>query len=314
MKRFKNILVYADGRGESTAALQRAVELAMLNQGRLSVVGVLEELPRDLRSLAAAMPLEELQRMAAEGIRERLEELVAPFRDRGAQMEVQVLSGRPFMEIIREVQRSQHDLVMVTEEGTGRFGQMVFGSLNLHLLRKCPCPVWVLKPSQQPGFARILAAVDPDASDVVRDGVSRNVMELAVSLALLEKGELHVVNAWEFDESKMSHGWRALVPEVQLRDWGEKTRAAHEQRFQDLLSHFDLDKVRHEVHLVKGQPGSVIPQLAAENQIDLIIMGTVARTGIAGYFMGNTAETVLQGVDCSVLTVKPDGFVSPVAD
>ena len=41
-------------------------------------------------------------------------------------------------------------------------------------------------------------------------------------------------------------------------------------------------------------------------------MGTVCRTGIAGFFIGNTAESILQQVDCSVLTVKPDGFVSPV--
>ena len=41
-------------------------------------------------------------------------------------------------------------------------------------------------------------------------------------------------------------------------------------------------------------------------------MGTVARTGIPGLLIGNTAETILQRVDCSVLAVKPDGFVSPV--
>lgn len=41
-------------------------------------------------------------------------------------------------------------------------------------------------------------------------------------------------------------------------------------------------------------------------------MGRVARTGLSGLFMGNTAETVLRSVDCSVLALKPDGFVSPV--
>ena len=43
-------------------------------------------------------------------------------------------------------------------------------------------------------------------------------------------------------------------------------------------------------------------------------MGTLARTGIEGYLIGNTAETVLQRVECSVLTTKPDGFVSPVCE
>ena len=43
-----------------------------------------------------------------------------------------------------------------------------------------------------------------------------------------------------------------------------------------------------------------------------MVMGTVCRTGVAGFFIGNTAENVLHQVNCSVLAVKPQGFVSPV--
>ena len=46
--------------------------------------------------------------------------------------------------------------------------------------------------------------------------------------------------------------------------------------------------------------------------VGLIVMGTVARTGLSGLFMGNTAEEILRSVDCSVLAVKPEGFVTPV--
>jgi len=41
-------------------------------------------------------------------------------------------------------------------------------------------------------------------------------------------------------------------------------------------------------------------------------MENVCRTGMAGFFIGSTAENVLQQVNCSMLTVKPEGFVSPV--
>ena len=50
-------------------------------------------------------------------------------------------------------------------------------------------------------------------------------------------------------------------------------------------------------------------QLAA----DVIVMGTVARTGVPGFIMGNTAETILNQIDCSVLAIKPPGFETPVA-
>ena len=45
---------------------------------------------------------------------------------------------------------------------------------------------------------------------------------------------------------------------------------------------------------------------------DLLVMGTVSRWGIARRLLGNTAERVLERVDCSLLTVKPEEFVSPV--
>ncbi len=43
-----------------------------------------------------------------------------------------------------------------------------------------------------------------------------------------------------------------------------------------------------------------------------VVMGAVARTGIPGFIMGNTAETILNQIGCSVLAVKPPGFVTPV--
>jgi nucleotide-binding universal stress UspA family protein len=41
-------------------------------------------------------------------------------------------------------------------------------------------------------------------------------------------------------------------------------------------------------------------------------IGTVGRSGVKGMLLGNTAEKVLDTCDCSMLTVKPDGFVSPI--
>jgi universal stress protein E len=56
----------------------------------------------------------------------------------------------------------------------------------------------------------------------------------------------------------------------------------------------------------------VIPDLAEELRAELIVMGTVRHTGIEGMLIGSTAETILHRIDCSVLAVKPEGFVTPV--
>jgi nucleotide-binding universal stress UspA family protein len=63
---------------------------------------------------------------------------------------------------------------------------------------------------------------------------------------------------------------------------------------------------------VKGAARREIPLLAQQLEVDLVVVGTVARTGIPGLIMGNTAETILDQLDGSVLAIKPPGFATPV--
>ena len=72
------------------------------------------------------------------------------------------------------------------------------------------------------------------------------------------------------------------------------------------------DSVKPETHLAKGPPDEAISALARQLRVDLIVMGTVARTGIPGLFIGNTVETILSKINCSVLAVKPKEFNTPV--
>jgi nucleotide-binding universal stress UspA family protein len=73
-----------------------------------------------------------------------------------------------------------------------------------------------------------------------------------------------------------------------------------------------LDYLKPQTHLVKGLARKEIPALANQIEADMVVMGTVVRTGIPGFIMGNTAETILNQIDCSVLAIKPSGFVTPI--
>ena len=80
----------------------------------------------------------------------------------------------------------------------------------------------------------------------------------------------------------------------------------------DFLEQYDLRDLQHHEHVLQGWADDVIPEFAEQHRVDLIVMGTVSRTGIPGFFIGNTAEKILHRIDCSVLAVKPEGFISPV--
>jgi nucleotide-binding universal stress UspA family protein len=60
-----------------------------------------------------------------------------------------------------------------------------------------------------------------------------------------------------------------------------------------------------ERRLVTGDPASAIVDLAREEEVDLIVMGTHGRTGLRRLLMGSIAEAVVRTAPCPVLTYKP---------
>ena len=311
MKRFKNILLVAGGEGWEESTFKRAVIMAKNNQAQLNVVDIIEEFPREMRMLATSMHIADLLHIAMTEQRKRFEHLVAPMRDQGVKITTKVLCGTPFLEIIREVLRNKHDLVIKAAKGKSGLKEILFGSTAMHLMRKCPCPVWVIKPAHRKKYARVLAAVDPDPSDEKRNALNTRIMELATSISHLEGSEFHVVHAWTLYTEKMSTG-RWGLSKSEMDSLARETRKLHKSQLAKLVEKHAPGNPNDRIHLLNGNAEILIPALAKRKRIELIVMGTVCRTGIEGLFIGNTAEKVLQQVDCSVLTLKPDGFVTPV--
>jgi nucleotide-binding universal stress UspA family protein len=145
MQRFKKIVFYQRNAADHPA-LDRAALLAKRSQARLTVVEVFEDLPRDLGMANHGTPPTDPVTSLTKERQERLQQLVASLMEDGSQIKTTLLVGTPFLEITREVLREGHDLVIMTGEGPLGLKQVLFGSTSMHLMRKCPCPVWVMKP------------------------------------------------------------------------------------------------------------------------------------------------------------------------
>ena len=351
MQRFKNILVVIDEKTENRVVVERAVTLAQRNQARLTVVNTVKELPRQAPVLDVREPLVDIdiieewppdagrppapeppvtliewppgaetpvtepavviRERIVEEESQRLEQWVDFVRRSGVQVSGKMLYGMPFVEIIREVLRNEHDLVMTTAEGRVGLKEILFGSAALHLMRQCPCPVWAIQSSQPEWCSRILAAVDPAPVDEEQYAINIKIMDLATALARRQHSELVVVHTWTFPvEHSLRSGHFGRSGEVDR--WVREARDLHRLRLAELLQPYALQDLKHQVYLLKGEAGHLIPELAAEKEVELIVMGTLSRSGVEGLLIGNTAEKILRRVDCSVLTVKPDGFVTPV--
>lgn len=307
MKRFRNILVVPDHLDADDPALRRAIDLAAANSACLTVAGLLE---------AQETPdyLVPIHQEIVGSIEERLAVAAAAARDRGVPVKTTLLIGRPFVEIIRTVLIEKHDLVMKTARGRGLPQARLFGSTAQHLLRKCPCPVWIVDPQQSAERRGVLAALDPDTSEPVQTALNTKIMELASSLAILETAPLHVVHAWTVPYEDMIHHSPYLrVKKVEAGTYIREIEERHRKRLEATVEPFRRSSPGMSVHFVKGIPETVITDIAREHSIGVVVMATVARTGIPGLLIGNTAENVLSRIDTSVLTIKPDEFTSPIA-
>jgi nucleotide-binding universal stress UspA family protein len=323
MKRFKDILCVVEAGKRCASVLRRAVALAEGNQGNLTLVDVAPRV-----TAAAGMPeggpISARLQMAlnAEHARE-LEALVEPYRQR-LTIQCKVLVGTPYLEVIREVLREGRDLVIKAPEDPSWLA-LLFGSDDMHLLRKCPCPIWFIKCRAPKAYRRVLAAVDlgdgyPAEESQARQSLSRRILEVAGSMALTEFAELHVVHAWEAIGEGIMRSGSIGMREEEVIAYVEAVRRRHQSSLDALLREAEgamgpdaLAYLKPQEHLLRGSPSREIPALAKRLEADLVVMGTVGRSGIPGLLMGNTAETILYQLDCSVLAIKPPGFVSPVA-
>ena len=319
MKRFSKILLVIDDRTDYLAALKRAIALARSNYAHLTICANIDAIPNEVRMGVVRIPSREVLDVATAKTQQWLDDTVDSVATEGVSVDTKVLVGKPFIEIIRQVLRDSHDLIIKCADADSALREILFSSTDKHLMRKCPCPVWILKPKERQNYLRILAAVDQDPEEPVKDALNHQILEMATSLALAEYSEAHVVHAWEVfgEELLRAHKWDFSEAEFEAM-LGEE--AAERRRWlDDLVTNYGrqpeskgADALDIRLHVVKGPPQYVVPELARELAVDLVVMGTVARTGIDGFFMGNTAESILGELDCSVLTIKPPGFTSPV--
>jgi nucleotide-binding universal stress UspA family protein len=316
MKRFRKLLAVINGGPGDENVTQRAIDLAKANKAQLMFCATHEMAPPVQGILIGSGAYRELDRLMRKEHQSNLDEAVAKARAVGQPARSRLLEGKAFLSIIREVLRDDRDLVLFPDDNVPSFRSRLFGSTATHLLRKCPCPVWVLKPtsvrSGQMRFRRVLAAVNAASRNPVEEALNIKILELATSLAKREGAEIHVVHCWSVFGESLLAGPRGPLTDEEIKDYRKQTRQRNHAAADALLARF-LDE-GHEIqkHILKGEPDTLIPEVSEKLAADVVVMGTVARTGLDGVLIGNTAENVLQQIGRSVLAVKPDGFVSPV--
>lgn len=286
---------------------EKVRSLARLNDGRVCCVRILEESFLEQASKTFSPSMKKLTMLAREQLQTELQEFLEGEEWAGINTSQAVLQGRDFIAIIQKVLQDNHDLVIKSgsvEEGMDQ--------LAMRLFRKCPCPVWIIQPSEERDRNNILAALDLRMNQEESRRLNRKIVELTHSLALREKVQAHYLHVMHLEYESMMTGPRFKLKDEEIAAMKEELRRIGEVSFDRLFKETDIQPETGNIHLLEGDPSAVIQRAIMKHSAGTLVMGTVARSGIPGLLIGNRAEKVLSEVNCTVLAVKPDGFVSPV--
>lgn len=166
------------------------------------------------------------------------------------------------------------------------------------LLRLCPAAVLLVKTATPWTDGVILAAIDVGNLDNEHKALHAAIVDHGFDIASLAKGQLHVISAHP------SPMLSAADPVFQLK---ETIEARYREQCKAFQAEFDIDDSR--LHIEEGPADVLIPHAAHKLRAAVTIIGTVARTGISGALIGNTAEVVLDALESDVLVLKPQSII-----
>ncbi len=312
---YQNILVVIDPTTEEQKALKRAIDFASrLNATRSDVsvkITAFFSIFDFSYEMTTILSRSERDAMRAMVIKEKEQWLNDIIKQLSPEVEVTssvVWHNRPFEAVINQVIEHNFDLVIKGTHQHDTFKSVVFTPTDWHLLRKCPSPVLLVKEHEWPKNGNILAAVNVGSNEAEHLSLNDKITKKATQLAQLIEANVHLVNSYPGTPVNIA----IEIPEFDANDYNAAMRTHHQQAMNEHAIKFDISQSN--THIAEGLPETVIEQVAQELDAELVILGTVGRTGISAALIGNTAEHVIDQLNCDVLALKPEGYLSPLAD
>jgi universal stress protein E len=297
----KRILVVISGRHTEHPALERALKFAEFNDIHIHLFNSIYEPVMELTDVLSSDHRKELKNQYMADRYLYMDTLADVLDKKGVSCSVNVAWHRELHEAIEEiVDELEPDLVIkrITADSSN-FNPFAM-PVDRHLLRYCKAPLLLIRGSHWQENP-ILAAIDPTTNDQKHIALNHNILEYSKMLAHITKTQLHSVNTFETPNigPSMDVGWA----NIDFQSIKVDTSNAHKNKMESLLKEHDL--FINPYHVIEGPAEIAIPKIAKKIDAQLLILGTVGRTGLSGAFIGNTAEHILANMSCDILTLKP---------
>ena len=308
MVKYQNILVAIDPEQDDQPALRRAVYLNQRIGGKIKAFLPIYDFSYEMTTLLSPDERTTMRKGVISQRTEWIREQAHAYLEAGVDIEIKVVwHNRPFEAIIQEVLSGQHDLVLKMAHQHDRLESVIFTPTDWHLLRKCPCPVWMVKDQPWPEQGKAVVAVNLASEEPHHDELNQKLIRETTELAaMVNHTEVHLVGAYPVTPINIAIELPDFDPSVD----NDAIRGQHLVAMKALRQKFAIDEKF--THVAKGLPEEVIPELAEHLNAGVVVLGTIGRTGLSAAFLGNTAEQVIDHLRCDLLVIKPDNFASSI--
>ncbi|MEI6895578.1 MAG: universal stress protein UspE [Colwellia sp.] len=314
MDTYQNILVVIDPTTDEQKALNRAIELAAKiktyapeQQITITAFFSIFDFSYEMTTILSSSERNSMSQMVVEEKQHWLNDLISATNSPIKIESKVVWHNRPFEAIIKHVIEHQCDLVIKGTHQHSKLKSVVFTPTDWHILRKCPCPVLLVKEHEWPQQGNVLAALNIGSDEDEHISLNNSVTKQAKVIAQLISANVHLVNSYPGTPVNIA----IEIPEFDASEYNNAMKIHHNKAMKKHAKSFDIPLSN--THVLEGLPETIIEQTALKIDAELVVLGTVGRTGISAALIGNTAEHVIDLLDCDVLALKPEGYISPLA-
>ncbi|TKD13100.1 universal stress protein [Polyangium fumosum] len=290
------VLVATDLSDSADEAIKLGHEYAKRAGGKFVVCHVVHEVLRSapLFPQAIQADMEALihaESRAAAAVEDRVKDLTGlP----SSGFEVRIESGGADAAILRVAEDVSATLVVTGSRGLTGIARLLLGNVAERIVRYAHCPVLVARPHAR--SKKILAATD--LSELSQPGVA-----LAGQVAAEQGAALTVVHALDVLPAPalgftVPFGGAPIIPPPELI---EQMRVGADGVVGGMIDRLGIKADRR---VSEGDAATVVIRTAEELDVDLVVVSTHGRTGLARVALGSVAEKVVRGVQCSVLVAR----------
>lgn len=292
MNIFRNIIIALDFKtDEEQAKINRASAMAQAHEGTL--ITLLSVAPKAIADPEKTIvPVEKQQDLLIKKAQEKLDEIAKFFPQNEVTCLVKV--GDPAVEIVKQALKGKHDLLLISTRKQKSLKENLLGSASIEIMRQCPCPVWAVKPGTGKEVKLMVGLHFDEKVEDHNNALNQELLQISAGLADKQTTEMHLVNVIDKPDAKLSQQRLSAI---------------------ESLANESVNTPSYEImsEVLEGNVTTMLPTYAKQQAVDLLIMGMLSRTGLRGFFIGNTAEKIIDDMPCSVLVVKPKEFKSQIS-